>query len=63
MTHRATFHTLALAELDKVDDFIAQDSPQRAIAFVRRIRKHCEQLAEKPESSRVGTVSAPASER
>lgn len=50
MTYRVNFHALALSDLNKIDDFIAQDSPERAIAFVRRIRKHCEQLAEMPES-------------
>jgi len=35
----ARFRPLAEADLDQIDDLIAEDSPQRAIAIVRRIRK------------------------
>jgi len=49
VAYRITFHALAADDLDRIDDFIAQDSPERAIAFVRRIRKHCLSLATMPE--------------
>lgn len=46
------FHPLAFDDLDDLDDFIAQDSAERAFAFVRRIRQFCRQLGEFPERGR-----------
>lgn len=49
MTFRVTFHPLAEADLNSIDDFIARDSPERAIAFVRRLQQHCQGLSQMPE--------------
>ncbi|MCJ2056098.1 type II toxin-antitoxin system RelE/ParE family toxin [Methylobacterium sp. J-048] len=35
----------AIADLEALYDHIAQDSPDRAIAFIRRIRERCERLS------------------
>ncbi|BCH25312.1 type II toxin-antitoxin system RelE/ParE family toxin [Mesorhizobium sp. L-8-3] len=49
MTPRVTFHPLAEADLDSIDDFIVRDSPERTIAFVRRLQQHCQCLSQMPE--------------
>lgn len=49
MALKVVFRPAAAADLDQIDDFIAQDSPQRAIAFVRRIRDRCATLCDMPE--------------
>jgi len=46
---RVVFRPAAVSDLDQIYDFIAEDSPQRAIAFVRRIHQHCQTLSEMPE--------------
>lgn len=46
---KLVFRPFAEADLAQIDDFIATDSPQRAIAFVRRLRQQCEALREMPE--------------
>lgn len=45
MAREIVFHPLAVEDLDALDDFIAKDSPLRAIAFVRRIKSRCETLS------------------
>ena len=50
MAFKVAFRPHAAADLDQIDDFIAKDSPQRAAAFVQRIRQHCESLQDMPES-------------
>lgn len=52
MALRLTFRPAADADLDAIDDYIAQDSPSRASDFIRRIRTRCEQLTEFPELGR-----------
>ncbi len=47
------FHPIAEDDLGQIFDFIAADSPERAIGFVRRIRVSCLGLAEFPESWRL----------
>jgi len=42
----------AIADLEALYDHIAQDSPDRAIAFIRRIRERCERLSEMPRAGR-----------
>jgi toxin ParE1/3/4 len=49
VSYRVTFTAFAASDLDAIDDYIARDSPDRAIAWVRSIRKRCEELAEMPE--------------
>ena len=53
MANDVVFHALAFDDLDALDDFIAHDSPERAAAFVGRIRKFCASLAEFPERGRL----------
>ena len=52
MAYEIIFHPLAFDDLDRIDDFIAQDSPERAIAFIGRLRLFCMSLAEFPERGR-----------
>lgn len=35
-------------DLEEIADFIARDSPQRAISFIAEIRATCEKLADAP---------------
>jgi toxin ParE1/3/4 len=42
----------AIADLEALYDHKAQDSPDRAIAFIRRIRERCERLSEMPRAGR-----------
>jgi toxin ParE1/3/4 len=45
---RVEYRPLALDDLDAIFDYIAQDSPDRALAFVEDIQARCEALAEFP---------------
>ena len=53
MANEVVFHPLAFEDLDALDDFIARDSPERAAAFVDRIRQFCASLVEFPERGRL----------
>ncbi|PZM09108.1 type II toxin-antitoxin system RelE/ParE family toxin [Rhizobium tubonense] len=46
---RVILHPLAEDDLFSIYEFIAQDSPTRAIAFSRKIRSHCFSLETMPE--------------
>ena len=46
------FHSLAAEDLNAIDDYIARDSPERAHAFVGRLRARCESLADFPYKGR-----------
>ena len=37
-------------DLERIADYIAQDSPIRAVSFVRELRERCERLAEMPRA-------------
>jgi toxin ParE1/3/4 len=52
MSRRLLFRPAAEADLDALDDYIAQDSPGRAFAFLQRIRETCETLCQFSESGR-----------
>jgi toxin ParE1/3/4 len=52
MNRRLLFRPAAEADLDALDDYIAQDNPQHAFAFVQRIRRACDRLVQFPESGR-----------
>jgi toxin ParE1/3/4 len=52
MTRRLLFRPGAESDLDALDDYIAQDSPERAFAFIQRIRGACDTLRQFPESGR-----------
>ncbi|XHR31047.1 MAG: type II toxin-antitoxin system RelE/ParE family toxin [Chthoniobacteraceae bacterium] len=43
----------ALCDLDAIADYIALDKPAAAKAWVERVFRHVEQLAEQPESGSV----------
>jgi toxin ParE1/3/4 len=59
MNRRLLFRPAAQADLDALDDYIAQDSPQRAFRFVQRIRSACDHLVRFPESGRAREDLAP----
>jgi plasmid stabilization system protein ParE len=40
----------AEADLEAIGDWIAQDSPQRALSFVQELRERCATLAELPRA-------------
>lgn len=42
----------ASADLEDIGDFIAQDNPDAAISFVRRLRSRCSDLSQFPDSGR-----------
>lgn len=48
MQYEGILRATAEADLDAIDEFIARDSPERAFAFVARIRSRCESLADFP---------------
>lgn len=52
MAYEVVLHALAFDDLDRLDNFIALDSAERALAFVRRIREFCGSLANFPERGR-----------
>jgi plasmid stabilization system protein ParE len=45
---RARFSADALADLEDIADHIAQDSPRRALSFVRELRAACLDLGDMP---------------
>ena len=45
---RLRLSAIAESDLDAVADYIAADSPLRALEFVRGLRGHCQQVAEFP---------------
>lgn len=44
----------AIADLDDICTFIADDDPQRAMVLLARIEKHIEQLSDNPSLGRPG---------
>jgi toxin ParE1/3/4 len=52
VTHKVAFRPHAVADLERIYDFIARDSPANAFAYTGRIRKHCESLSEMPHRGR-----------
>ena len=53
MTGRALYTAAARADLRSIAAYIAQDSPERAAAYVREIRAHCQRLALRPRMHRL----------
>lgn len=49
MTVEIRFRRAAENDLEALHDYIAKDSPERADAFIARIRERCFQLADFPE--------------
>jgi toxin ParE1/3/4 len=52
MALRLAFRPAAEADLDVIYDYIARESPDRALDVIRRIRTRCGQLTEFPELGR-----------
>ncbi len=48
MALKVTFHPFADADLEAIYFFIAKDSPDRAIGFLRRVRSFCDTLQSMP---------------
>lgn len=46
---RLAFTSAVERELEANGDFIAVDNPQRAVTFIRELRKDCAQLTSMPE--------------
>ncbi len=42
-------------DLEEIGDWIARDSPRRALSFVRELRKSCESLSTNPQRFQVVT--------
>src|SRR3954453_1360997 len=53
MALKLVFRPAAQADLDALDDYIAQDSPRQAAAFVQKIIERCDRLTEFPETGRL----------
>ena len=53
MSRKITFRPKAELDLSDIDAYISRESPERAYAFVTRIRERCESLAQFAEQ---GTV-------
>ena len=43
---------LAAFDLEEIGDYIAQDNPMRAVAFVAQLRAHCEKICLNPAGYR-----------
>ncbi len=49
MRRKVVIQLSAEADLDSLYEYIALDSPQNAVEFIRRIRKQCGRLSDFPE--------------
>jgi len=45
---RLAFTSLAEQDLEAIGDYIAADSPKRAVSFVRELREQCQRIAQNP---------------
>lgn len=59
MALEVDFHPLADLDLEDIYNYIAKDSPDRAIAFIRRIQMLCSSLVIMPERGRSRSDLAP----
>ena len=50
---RLVFTSLAEQDLEAIGDYIATDSPKRAVSFVRELRKQCQRIAQNPSGYRL----------
>ena len=44
---------LAARDLEEIGDYIAQDNPSRAVAFINELQAHCEIIRSHPEGYRL----------
>ena len=49
---RVEFRPAAARDLEDIGDYVAQHSPQAALALIRRLRETCRSLAEMPYAAR-----------
>lgn len=49
---RVTFSPQAEVDLEEIGDFIAQDSPLRALSFVQELRQHALKIGAAPKAFR-----------
>lgn len=45
---QVVFTVQAESDLEEIGDYIAEDSPSRALSFIREIREHCSKIAAMP---------------
>ncbi len=57
MSYKVTFSAFAESDLDAIDDYIARDSPERAIAWVRVFAGAARSLRRCPSEVRGGRTS------
>lgn len=50
---RLAFTPLAEEDLEAIADYIAMDSPVRALSFVRELRAQCQRIARNPSGYRL----------
>jgi toxin ParE1/3/4 len=59
MSHKVVLRPRAEEDLTEIYQYIAQDSPNSAIAYIRRLRARCDALAEFPFRGRPRDDIAP----
>ncbi|HUL12706.1 MAG TPA: type II toxin-antitoxin system RelE/ParE family toxin [Methylococcaceae bacterium] len=53
------FSPRAVRDLEEIGDYIAEDSPRRAISFVCELREHCRSIASAPKACSLREDLAP----
>jgi toxin ParE1/3/4 len=48
---RFRFSRRATADIEEIGDFIAGESPARAVSFISELRTHCRRLTDFPEAA------------
>lgn len=51
---RLTLTPLAEQDLEAIGDYIAADSPTRAVSFICELRAQCQRIARLPTTARTG---------
>jgi plasmid stabilization system protein ParE len=51
---QVVFSELAERDLEEIGDYIAADSPSRAVSFVREVREHCTRIGRSPFPTLLG---------
>ncbi len=49
---RVTLSPLAERDLESIGDYIAEDSPRRALSFIAELRARCDTIAKAPQAYR-----------
>lgn len=45
-----SFSRQAEKDLEEIGDFIAKDSPRRAVSFIQGLRDHCQKISQFPDA-------------